>query len=175
MHTFFASLGCVWFLRYAKRRIIQGEGSKLNRVALVVAVNFFFLGEAYIMGVVIQNFLVPPPLPSLTLLAVQYGVTFTYFVSVSFFTRTEMKRLIRDKVRAKRSRCIQSGQGESLVTCIPPRAQVKSHTTASLFSLSDAVVVAPNCLNHFSGECYLVGVTVAKNVCARETVKITRS
>ncbi|MDH5635951.1 MAG: hypothetical protein OEY47_04725 [Candidatus Bathyarchaeota archaeon] len=44
---FFASLGCVWFLRFAKTRIIQGEVSKLDRVALVVAVNFFFLGEAY--------------------------------------------------------------------------------------------------------------------------------
>jgi hypothetical protein len=58
--SFFVSLGCIWFLRYAKTRIIHGEGSKLNRVALVVAVNFFFLGEAYIMGVVVQNFLVPP-------------------------------------------------------------------------------------------------------------------
>jgi len=94
--SFFVSLGCVWFLRYAKRRIIHGEGSKLNRVALAVAVNFFFLGEAYIIGVVIQNFLVPLPLPPLPLLAIQYAVTFAYLVSVSFFTRTEMKRLIRD-------------------------------------------------------------------------------
>ena len=94
--SFFVSLGCIWFLRYAKTRTIHGEGSKLNRVALVVAVNFFFLGEAYIMGVVIQNFLVPPPLPPLPLLAIQYGVTLAYLVSVSFFTRTEMKRLIRD-------------------------------------------------------------------------------
>ena len=36
--SFFVSLGCIWFLRYAKTRIIHGEGSKLNRVALVVAV-----------------------------------------------------------------------------------------------------------------------------------------
>jgi hypothetical protein len=34
--SFFVSLGCIWFLRYAKTRINQGEGSKLNRVALVV-------------------------------------------------------------------------------------------------------------------------------------------
>jgi len=34
--SFFVSLGCVWFLRYAKTRVIHGEGSKLNRVALVV-------------------------------------------------------------------------------------------------------------------------------------------
>jgi hypothetical protein len=94
--SFFVSLGCIWFLRYAKTRIIHGERSKLNRIALVVAVNFFFLGEAYIMGVVVQNFLVPPPLPSMTLLAIQYGVTLAYFVSVSFFTRTEMKQFIWD-------------------------------------------------------------------------------
>jgi len=93
--AFFASLGCVWFLRYAKTRITQGEASKPNRVALVVAVNFFFLGEAYLTGVVIQNFLVPLLLPSLVLLAIQYGVASAYFVSVSLFTRTEMKQLIR--------------------------------------------------------------------------------
>jgi len=98
--SFFASLGCVSFLRYAKRRVVQGEGSKLNRVALVYGVSFFFLLEAYIMGIAVQNFLVPLLLPSITLLAIQYGVTFTYFVSVSFFTRTEMKRLVRDQVRA---------------------------------------------------------------------------
>jgi len=94
--SFFASLGCSWFLRYAKRRIIQGEGSKLNRVVLVYGVNFFFLLEAYIMGVVVQNFLVPLLLPSLTLFAIQYGVTLAYFVSAIFFTLTEMKQLIRD-------------------------------------------------------------------------------
>jgi len=94
--SFFVSLGCVWFLRYAKKRIIQGEGSKLNRVALVVAVLFFFLLEAYIMGVVVQNFLVPPPLPPLPLLAIQYGLTLACFASVSFFAREEMKRLIRE-------------------------------------------------------------------------------
>jgi len=93
--SFFVSLGCVWFLRYAKRRIIQEKSSKLNRVVLVYADNFFFLLEAYIMGVIVQNFLVPLLLPSLTLLAIQFGVTFAYFVSVIFFTRTEMKRLIR--------------------------------------------------------------------------------
>jgi len=93
--AFFVSLGCIWFLRYAKTRIRQGEKSKLNRVAMVYAVLFFFLLEAYIIGVVVQNFFVPLPLPSLALLAIQYGVTFTYFVSVSLFTRTEMKQLIR--------------------------------------------------------------------------------
>jgi hypothetical protein len=93
--SLFVSLGCVWFLKYAKTRINQGEGSKPNRVALIVAVNFFFLGEAYIMGVVIQNFLVPLPLPSFILLAIQSGVAFTYFVAVSLFTRTEMKQLMR--------------------------------------------------------------------------------
>ena len=92
--SFFVSFGCVWFLRYAKTRIIQGEASKLNRVVIVYAVLFFFLLEAYIMGVVVQNFLVPPPLPSFILLAIQYGVTLAYFVAVSFFTRTEMKRVI---------------------------------------------------------------------------------
>ena len=92
--AFFVSLGCVWFLRYAKRKVTQSERSKLNRVALVCAVLFFFLLGAYIMGVVVQNFLVPLLLPSLTLLAIQYGVTLAYFGSISFFTRTEMKRLI---------------------------------------------------------------------------------
>ena len=98
--SFFVSLGCVWFLRYAKRRIIQEKSSKLNRVVLVYGVNFFFLLEAYIIGVIVQNFLVPLLLPSLILFAIQYGVTFTYFVSVSFFARTEMKQLTRDQVRA---------------------------------------------------------------------------
>jgi len=92
--SFFASLGCVWFLRYAKRRIIQEKSSKLNRVVLVYGVNFFFLLEAYIMGVVVQNFLVPLLLPSLTLFAIQYGVTTAYFVSAILFTRTEMKRFV---------------------------------------------------------------------------------
>jgi len=94
--SFFVSLGCIWFLRYAKRRVVQGEGSKLNRVVLVVAVNFFFLGEAYIMGVVFQNFLVPLLLPSQKLLAIQYGVTLAYFVPIILLTRTEMKQLIRE-------------------------------------------------------------------------------
>jgi len=94
--SFFVSLGCVWFLRYARRRIIQGEGSKLNRVVLLYGVLFFFLLEAYIMRVVVQNLFVPLLMPSLTLFAIQYGVTLAYFVSASFFTRTEMKQLIRD-------------------------------------------------------------------------------
>ena len=58
------------------------------------AVLFFFLLEAYIIGVVVQNFLVPLHLPPLPLLAIQYGVTLAYLVSAIFFTRTEMKRLI---------------------------------------------------------------------------------
>lgn len=98
--TFFAFLVFVWLFGYAKKRITQGQSSKLHRVVLVVLVIFFFWGEAYLTGVVIQNFLVPLRLPSLTLLAIQYGVAFTYFVSVSFFTRTEMKRLMKDLVRA---------------------------------------------------------------------------
>jgi len=94
--SFFVSFGCVWFLRYAKTRIRQGERSKLNRVAMVYAILFFFFLEAYIMGVVIQNFLVPLLSPSLILFAIQYGMTLAYFVSVTFFTRTEMKQLIRE-------------------------------------------------------------------------------
>jgi len=94
--SFFASLGCVWFLRYAKRRVVQGERSKLNRVVLVYGILLFFLLEAFLMGVVVQNFLVPLLSPSLTLFAIQYGVTLTYFVAVSFFARTEMKQLIRE-------------------------------------------------------------------------------
>jgi len=93
--AFFVSLGCVWFLRYAKTRIRQGEGSKLNRVAIVYAILFFFFLEAYIMGITVQNFFVPILPPSLTLLIIQWGVTFTYFASAIFFTRTETKRLIR--------------------------------------------------------------------------------
>jgi len=94
--SFFVSLGCVWFIRYAKRRVVQEKLSKLNRIVLVYGVLFFFLLEAYIMGVVVQNFLVPLLSPSLTLFAIQYGVTFAYFVSAILFTRTEMKRLIRE-------------------------------------------------------------------------------
>jgi len=94
--AFFVSLGCVWFLKYAKKRIIQGERSKLNRVVLVYGVLFFFLLEAYIVGVVVQNFLVPLLLPPLKLLAIQYTVTLAYFVSVIFFTRTEMKQIVRE-------------------------------------------------------------------------------
>jgi len=93
--AFFVSLGCFWFLRYAKRRVVQREASKLDRVALVIAVPFFFLLEAYILGVVVQNLLVPLQLPSLTLVAIQYGVALTYFVSAIFFSRREMKQLIR--------------------------------------------------------------------------------
>jgi len=93
--AFLVSLGCVWFLRYAKRRVVQGEGSKLNRVALLYGVFLFFFLEAYIMGVIVQNFLVPLQLPSLTLFAIQYGVTLAYFVSALFLTRTEIKQLIR--------------------------------------------------------------------------------
>ncbi|MDH5636342.1 MAG: hypothetical protein OEY47_06735 [Candidatus Bathyarchaeota archaeon] len=94
--TFFVLLGCVWFLRFAKRRFSQDRVSKLHWVVLVYAVNFFFLLEAYLMGVAVQNILVPLLLPSLALLAIQYGVTLAYLVSVSSFTRTEMKQLIRD-------------------------------------------------------------------------------
>ena len=94
--TIFSFLGCVWFLRHAKRRITQEKLSKLNRVVLVYAVLFFFFLEAYIMGVVVQNFLVPLISPSLTLFAIQYGVALAYFVSALFFTRTEMKQLIRE-------------------------------------------------------------------------------
>jgi hypothetical protein len=94
--SFFVSLGCVWFLRYGKKRVVQGEGSKLYRIVIVYAVLFFFLLEAYIIGVVIQDFLVPLLLPSLTLFVIQYGVTLPYFVSALFFTLTEMKQLIRD-------------------------------------------------------------------------------
>jgi len=94
--SFFVSLGCVWFLKYAKKRIIQGERSKLNRVVLVYAVLFFFFLEAFLMGVIVQNFLVPLLSPSLTLFATQYGVTLAYFMSAIFLTRKEMKRLIRD-------------------------------------------------------------------------------
>jgi len=94
--AFFVSLGCVWFRRYAKRIIRQGEGSKLNRVAMVYAIIFFFFLEAYIVGVVIQNFLAPLQLPSLTLLAIQYGLTIAYFVFVTFLTRTEMRLIVRE-------------------------------------------------------------------------------
>jgi len=61
---------------------------------MVYAILFFFFLEAYIMRVTVQNFLVPLLLPSLKLFAIQYGVTFTYFVFATFFTRTEIKRLI---------------------------------------------------------------------------------
>ena len=94
--AFFVCLGCVWFLRYAKRRVRQGERSKLNRVAMVYAILFFFFLEAYILGVVVQNFLVPVKLSSITLFVTQYGVTLAYFAGIIFFTRKEMKHLMRE-------------------------------------------------------------------------------
>jgi len=93
--AFFASLGCVCFLRYAKRRITPEQGSKPNRVILVYAVLLFFLLEAYLMGVVVQNFLVPLSFPSLELFVIQYAVALAYFVAVCFVIRIEMKKLIR--------------------------------------------------------------------------------
>jgi len=94
--SFFIYLGCVWFLRHAKKRVKQGERSKLNRVVLMCGLLFFFLLEAYPMGVIVQNFLANLLPPSLTLFAIQYGVTLAYFLSVNFFARKEMKRVISD-------------------------------------------------------------------------------
>lgn len=94
--VFLVLLGCVWFLKYAKTRIKQGERSKPNRVALVVAITLFFFGEAFLTGIIARNFLVLLFLPSLTLVAIQHTVTLVYFVLVCFFSRTEMKRLIID-------------------------------------------------------------------------------
>ena len=93
--TFFVLLGCTWLLRFAKRRFAQDLVSKLHRAVLVFAVNFFLV-EACLAGVVVQNFLVSLLLPSLALLTIQAGVILAYLGSVSFFARTEMKRLIRD-------------------------------------------------------------------------------
>jgi len=86
----------VWLIRLAKRRLSQEQVPKIELVILVASVIFFYLAEAYLIGVVIQNFLVPLSLPLQTLLAIQYAVTFAYFVFVILFTRTEMKQLIRD-------------------------------------------------------------------------------
>ena len=94
--TSFVCLISVLILRLAKRKLTQEQVPKIELVILVGSVIFFFLGEAYLMGVIIQNFLVPLSLPLQTLLAVQYGVTVAYFVLVTFFTRTEMKQIIRD-------------------------------------------------------------------------------
>jgi hypothetical protein len=94
----FTSLVCLiymLFLRFARRRFAHEQPSKLHRLFLAVSVYFFFYIEAFFMGVFVQNLLVPLLLPFLTLLAIQYGVTLTLFVFVIFFTRTEMKRLIR--------------------------------------------------------------------------------
>ena len=94
--AFFALLGCVWFIKYAKKRIKQGERTKPNRVALIVAVNLFFFGEAYLTGIIVQNFLALLLSPSPTRLVITYGVAIAYFVAVSFFTRTEMKQLVKE-------------------------------------------------------------------------------
>jgi len=94
--AFFVLLGGVWFLSFTKRNYTQEQVPKIKLVVLVASVILFFLGEAYLMGVTIQNFLVPLLLPSLTLLTIQHGVTLTYFVSAIFFTRTEMRQLMRD-------------------------------------------------------------------------------
>jgi hypothetical protein len=92
--AFLVLLGCVWFLKYAKTRINQGERSRLNRGTFVVAVILFFFGEAYLTGIIVRNFLVLLLLPFVTLLAIQYGVTLAYFVFMIFFTRIELKWLI---------------------------------------------------------------------------------
>ena len=94
--AFLVLLGGVWFLSFTKRNYTQEQVPKIKLVVLVASVIFFYLGEAYLMGVIIQNFLVPLSLPLQTLLAIQYAVTFAYFVFVIFFTRTEMKQLIRE-------------------------------------------------------------------------------
>jgi len=83
-------------LRLVKRRLTQEQVPKIELVILVGSVIFFYLAEAYLIGVIIQNFLVPLSLPLQTLLAIQYAVTLAYFVFVIFFTRTEMKQLIRE-------------------------------------------------------------------------------
>jgi hypothetical protein len=94
--TSFVCLTSVLMLRLAKRRLTQEQVPKIELVILVGSVFFFFLGEAYLMGVIIQNLLVPLSLRLQTLVTIQYTVTLAYFVFVIFFTRTEMKQIIKD-------------------------------------------------------------------------------
>ena len=85
---FLVFLAYVWFLK-----LTQEQTSKRERPVLVATIYLLFAVEAGWMGVVIQNFLVPLSLPLFVVFAVWSGVTCAYFVSVSSFTRAEMRRL----------------------------------------------------------------------------------
>ena len=84
-------LACMWLFIIDKRRV-QMQASRRERVALVVGINFLFLVEGLWMAAVITNLILPPSV--LAMRAIWLGVIFAYFVSVSFFTRAEMRRLI---------------------------------------------------------------------------------
>ena len=91
---FLIFLACVWRLRHWKRRFTQEQASKTYRIVLLVGINVVFLAEALWMGLIVQNFLVPFLSP-LTLYTIWAIVIFTYFILLSFFTRNEMKQIIR--------------------------------------------------------------------------------
>ena len=92
---FLLFLACVRLFTIDKRRV-QMQASRRERIALVVGINFLFLLEGWWIAVVITNLILPPSL--LVMLATWFGVIFAYFVSVSFFTRAEMRRLIRGQL-----------------------------------------------------------------------------
>ena len=96
---FLLFLVCVWGLRILKKRFmvikILRQASKTERLILVIPVTFAFAFEAWWTGAIVQNLLVPVLRPPFELYVIWSIVAFTYFVLVSFFTRTEIRRIIR--------------------------------------------------------------------------------
>ena len=90
---FLAFLTGVWFLGYLKREFAR-EKKLPVRVVWTIGVYAVFFVEAFWMGLAIQNFFVPFLLP-LGLVVIWTLVSLTYFVSVSFFTRIEMRQFLR--------------------------------------------------------------------------------
>ena len=94
---FLAFLTGVWFLGYLKREFAR-ESKLPVRVVWTIGVYAVFFVEAFWMGLAIQNFFVPFLLP-LGLVVIWTLVSLTYFVSVSFFTRIEMRQFLRSWIR----------------------------------------------------------------------------
>jgi len=61
-----------------------------------VGEDFFFPFIWVLTGIVVHNFFVLLLWSSRAPLALQYGVTLAYFVPAIFFTRAEMKQLMRE-------------------------------------------------------------------------------
>ena len=82
-----------WWFEASKRKFLRGETTRLHGYILLFAVWVVFIVEGWWIGVIITNLLLPSSL--FAIFAIWFKVSLIYFVSASFFTRTEMKRLIR--------------------------------------------------------------------------------